>query len=458
MVVAEVAVSFRPTPAAVKASVARDDSRAIFPGRIVSGLGKATEVKFLLKPPIGLLVIAVFLGAATLFYSGHEGSLQMRGAEIEAFLAQHWAYPLLPQGTPPSTYSEVEASLDARKCGQCHQQQFQDWSRSLHSHAMGPGILWQFSLMGQADANDCMRCHAPLAEQKGLMALEHGWDAAPARQRPAYVPEDLAYQGVTCAACHVRNHRRYGPPTRTQAGQAAPAPHAGFVESLAFGDSRFCATCHQFPDDGPKVNGKLREDTYRQWLTSEWAEKGITCQSCHMPDRRHHWRGIHSAEMVNQALAIDLDVRVKGMQAVAAATLKNVGAGHHFPTYLVPKVTATLELVGLDGKRQVLKREVIGWQVDVNLSQEHFDTRVPPGGELLIESMFPLPSTTGWRVDLHIDVAPREHYERMYQVMLAKDVDMKQQAQEQLKTAFAEARASRFRARTLSAPVIVVQD
>ena len=43
-------------------------------------------------------------------------------------------------------------------------------------------------LMNQDQGNRCLRCHAPLAEQKALLALELGWPNAPKQPPPDYVP------------------------------------------------------------------------------------------------------------------------------------------------------------------------------------------------------------------------------------------------------------------------------
>jgi len=99
---------------------------------------------------------------------------------VELFLANHWAEPIPPQGPPPNGFSVLEASLSPQACGQCHAQQYEAWRTSLHSRTVGPGLLWQLALMDQAQANRCFRCHAPLAEQKALLAIEHGWLGASA--------------------------------------------------------------------------------------------------------------------------------------------------------------------------------------------------------------------------------------------------------------------------------------
>jgi hypothetical protein len=48
-------------------------------------------------------------------------------------------------------------------CG-CVVQQFDDWRSSLHSRTIGAGILWQFHVMNQADANACIVTPAGRAE------------------------------------------------------------------------------------------------------------------------------------------------------------------------------------------------------------------------------------------------------------------------------------------------------
>mgnify|MGYP001224223751 FL=1 len=363
------------------------------------------------------------------------------------FLDRHWQRPLPPQGSPPAAFTALEASLDPAACGQCHASQYADWRSSLHSRSMTAGILWQLRLLPQAEANQCLDCHAPLAEQKALLAREHGWAGAPAEPPPAYVPADLGHAGLTCAGCHVRRHQRFGPPPRPGVDPDR-APHGGFTVSAAFEDSRFCAACHQFPADGPRTAGKLREDTYEQWRASDFAARGVSCQSCHMPERRHLWRGVHTPEMVAAALTPALTVDAGEVRA----RLTNSGAGHHFPTYMVPKVYAQLVLIDAGGER-VLTERVIGWQVDVSLQHEAFDTRLAPGAS--VELAAPLPTDAGpsARAELRVLVAPREHYERTFQAVLDQADKLDRRTLELLQQAYDEARASRYEALRLSVPL-----
>jgi Cytochrome c554 and c-prime len=341
---------------------------------------------------------------------------------IDRFLNRHWANPLPAQGFPPSAFSAVEGSLGPDACAQCHAEQYREWNTSLHSQAIGPGLLWQLQVMGQKGANGCLRCHAPLAEQKALMALEYGWSAVPKTPPPAYVPAKLHRQGLVCAACHVRQHERFGPPPRTApvSGDSQRRPHNGFTPDAAFQDSRFCATCHQHPDDWTRLNGKLRLNTYEEWRNSRFAKEGKSCQSCHMPDRQHLWRGIHDKDMVRQAITISLSVERQGNnKARAQAMIANTGAGHNFPTYLVPKVYATLHLLQQDGSEHTeIASKTIGWMADVELSKEVYDTRIPAGERLTFGADFRVPPGPGWQVELRMDVIPDEQYERFYKYNL----------------------------------------
>ena len=374
-------------------------------------------------------------------------------AAVEAFLERHWAEPLPPQGALPAAFSPLEASLSPEACGQCHADQYAAWQTSLHSKAMGPGLRWQLKLMNQEQGNRCLRCHAPLAEQKALLALEHGWPNAPTTTPPDYVTPDLGHQGLVCAACHVRGHQRFGPPPRD--GLAKDGPHGGFVVSEAFQDSRFCAHCHQFPDDGPRIAGKLMEDTYQQWLASPYA-KGAgkqSCQSCHMPDRQHLWRGIHDPEMTRRAIEVTLKLHALGDgRYEARAKVHNSGAGHHFPTYMVPKVELVFYRRDAGGGRFEMGRHVIGWNVDTPITHELSDTRIAAGETRAFRQPFNA-TGRGWWVELVVRVLPAEHYERIYRDSLSRANQLPASAVPLLRRALEEAVATRYELLHLEARV-----
>lgn len=364
---------------------------------------------------------------------------------VDAFLSAHWTEPMPPQGAPPATFSPLESSLSPQACGQCHADQLAAWRTSLHSKTMGPGLRWQLKLMNQDQGNRCLRCHAPLAEQKALLALEYGWPNAPTQPPPDYVDPDLGRQGLVCAACHVRAHQRFGPPPRGE--RAKGGPHGGFVVAKAFQDSRFCAHCHQFPEDGPRIAGKLMEDTYQQWLASPYAKEGADqqgCQSCHMPDRKHLWRGIHDPDMTRRAINVSLTLHALGDgRYEARATVRNSGAGHHFPTYMVPKVELAFYRHNAAGDSVELGRQVIGWNVDTPITRELSDTRIPAGEARDFRQLFTAPDSD-WRVVLVMRVLPAEHYERIYRDSLSRADQLPADVVPVLRRALTEAVATRY--------------
>lgn len=370
-----------------------------------------------------------------------------RDAATKAFLQRHWAHPIAAQGEPPLRFGVTEASLAPQACGTCHPSQWADWQTSLHSRTVGPGLLWQLRTFDQANGNACLRCHAPLAEQRALTAQERGWPNAPASAPPAYVPPDLHRQGLVCAACHLRQQQRYGP--LPQEGRPVPhpdLPHGGYVAEPAFSDSRFCSTCHQFEADGRRVNGKLLQDTYEEWRSSPAAAAGQTCQSCHMPGRRHLWRGVHDPDTVAHALRREITVRRLDEQRIRVEiALTNAGAGHYLPTYVVPKIQVS---VLLQGERPVLNRRlgthVIGRAVDTALANEAADTRLAPGAShaMAIETAA---GPGRWRVVLRTEVAPAEHYERMFAEMDARHPEFDDTTRALLHQALQAAVKARFR-------------
>lgn len=294
---------------------------------------------------------------------------------VDAFLQQHWQRPLPPQGTPPASYSPSEASLSPKDCATCHAEQYNDWRTSLHSKAMGPGLMGQLITMlpGNRDEHQsCLRCHAPLAEQADTLVTEMTSGT-----------EGLHRDGLVCAACHVRKHQRFGPARKSglPVNTNEKLPHNGWSVSPAFKDSRFCASCHQFDPDGFSLNGKLLENTYEEWRSSRYAAEGISCQACHMPDRKHQWRGIHDPETVRNGVKIEVVVSTLDQPELSAQLqMTNTGTGHRFPTYVTPQVVMQAYQASGDGSMLdgTDRYFVVARRVALNLSAEIFDTRLAP--------------------------------------------------------------------------------
>ncbi len=170
----------------------------------------------------------------------------------------------------------------------------------------------------------------------------------------------------------------------------ADLPHNGATYVSAYLRGEFCAACHQFGPSGLSLNGKPLENTYVEWRGSPAARRGQQCQDCHMPDRRHRWRGIHDPEMVKSgvqvSLALDRPRYRSGQSLRATVTVASVRVGHYFPTYVTPQVVVRAVLVGPDGSPVdgTIKEGVIGRQVPLDLSREIADTRIPPGGRFVL--------------------------------------------------------------------------
>jgi hypothetical protein len=343
------------------------------------------------------------------------------GADTTAeFVRRHWAMPLAPQGVPPKGWTALETSLRPADCGTCHPVQYGDWRTSVHAAAMGPGVAGQLEDMAATDpaaARECYLCHAPLAEQRPTT-----WTSAGSAANPAFDPL-LREAGVACPACHVRGYQRFGPPRRDgslqSAAPRASLPHRGVTRTPAFLSSEFCRDCHQFKPDGFAVNGKLLQDTYEEWKASPFARQGVQCQDCHMPDRRHLWRGIHDETMVRSGVEITLT-----REAGAAVTLevRNTRVGHAFPTYVTPRVVLRGELIGPDGTPVAgTRREtVIAREVELDLSRELHDTRLFPGQSARLRYPMVSGASGDPRVRLSVIVEPDAFYTRFFEALLVQ--------------------------------------
>lgn len=344
------------------------------------------------------------------------GSPSEQERVLGPFLASYWELPVPSQGPPPPGFAAAEASLDPAMCGACHPRQYGEWQTSLHATAYSPGFAGQLiegDLAPPQEVRSCQTCHAPLAEQQPF-------DAALGAS-PIFDPA-LRSHGLLCAGCHVRQQRRYGPPRRPELpAVSGPLPHGGFEAREEFQESRFCARCHQFFDD-PGVNGKPLENTYAEWEASPQAAAGRTCQSCHMPDRAHRWRGIHDAEMVRSAVEVKLaPVELEGPVLRAALRVANRDVGHAFPTYVTPRVRlAVWQVDGAGGEIEATRLEaVIGREVDFGSEpwREIFDTRVLPGEAVKLDYALPRdPAAVALMGRVTVD--PDHHYRGVFASLL----------------------------------------
>jgi hypothetical protein len=336
-------------------------------------------------------------------------------ATIQEFVEGYWVRPVPPQGDPPASWSDLEASLLPEDCSTCHPAQYEDWRTTVHSGAYSRGLSgqlvnWEQSAFGTV--RSCLVCHAPLSEQGARLPSGEEW--AP---NPAYDAR-LRDHGIACTACHLRGNRRHGPPRRDGSVQPSPdnSPHGGVTRTVFFEDSRFCAGCHQFGPGGAAPNGKPLENTFAEWERSRYPAEGVVCQTCHMPDRQHLWRGIHDPEMVRSGVTVEW----VSEGAKAGLRITNTGTGHRFPTYATPEVLVRVEL--LDGDGQPIDGAAAEHSIARRIAHqsgawlELSDTRLVPDSSVVVA----VPLTPEARQARgSISVLPDVFYREVFETMLA---------------------------------------
>lgn len=358
--------------------------------------------------------------------------------DIESFFKAYWQRPIPLQGSPPSSFTEKEASLRPEACGSCHAQQYADWKDSLHSRAMGPGPWGQIIDLAQNNPDEaslCMTCHAPLSEQMPHIAKTKDGGETTYADNPHFDPE-LQLQGITCAACHVRQHQRFGPPKAEGASPTTYPPgmpgHGGAQRTLYFEGAEFCKDCHQFdPDNSLLVNGKPLQDTYREWKNSIWGKEAAACQDCHMPNRRHLWKGIHDREWVKGGVRIEAQIKGgelrSGSPLELGAEVVNAAVGHKFPTYVTPKIFVRAVLLSREGKilPGTQQERIIGWDVRFEDGEwkEYFDTRIPPG-EKFQETFRWTPPPQAKTIRTWVEVHPDHFYHVHFYPEFLKSQDL----------------------------------
>jgi len=340
--------------------------------------------------------------------------------------ADYWSKPTA-QG---DVHEGLENNMRPEACAQCHQEQFNAWRDSKHAHAYSPGLVGQFASMGHAASNDnCLVCHTPLAEQlysddkdlgAGLSALLENLEGfskeADLDSKQAKLP--LRHAGVTCAVCHVRQGQRFGPPRKGSdvVGHLAGDAHGGFIATKDFEKSQLCASCHQFPQSSA-FNGKPLENTVFEWQQSRFSRQGVQCQTCHMPDRKHEFKGIHDMNMVRGGLEFKLERKGE----LATLTMTSIHIGHAFPTYVTPKIWVKAEALDAEGDvlqhwKWAIVREIAydnGWM-------ETQDTRLMPGESRIFVANDLRENVKSVRFS--VDVVPDAYYKGLYESLLSNDL------------------------------------
>jgi hypothetical protein len=324
-------------------------------------------------------------------------------------MAAYWNTPIASQSPPPPA---------PQTCGACHSEQYAAWQGSRHAHAFSPGLIGQIIDYYEADAASCLNCHAPLAEQQ--REVLQGDIESLASDITTQAPDTLAQHGVYCAVCHLRDGVLHAP--AVTAADTESRVHRDTRTEPAMRDSRFCASCHQF-DSTTAVNGKPLQNTYREWLDSPYAKRGISCQSCHMPNRAHLFRGIHDKDMVRQGLSISTQATKSSVDLVVESTK----IGHRFPTYSVARVRLTAtpyDATGraiLDGYRELVIQRLMS--VEDGQWIELSDTRLEPGESVKLSMPTLINGTCADKIALKIIVEPEWYYHKHVYPTLIEELE-----------------------------------
>ena len=345
----------------------------------------------------------------------------------------------------------AEPATGSVRCASCHSAEAAPLGKSRHGLASGPGLWGQLPTSGPhlGSALACLTCHAPASDQQpwrpttplavdpkpGQTAVEATSLAlanATVEANPAFDPHarDL---GVSCASCHVEDGQILGP----RPSMRAPHP----VKVVVLDDVERCAGCHQFGADAA-VNGKPLENLVAEFRSSAWAEAGATCVSCHMPDGRHLFQGIHAPDLVSAS--VEVHWRRDG-DGQGELSLTNTAVGHDIPSYATPRVVLSIQpedakghAVGAPSQR-VLGRAV-HWESDHWV--EDSDTRVPPGGTSRLPYKLSL-SANATQLRASVWVEPDAAYSAIYTGLLANGGLPPERASE-LRHALEKVHASRY--------------
>lgn len=292
-------------------------------------------------------------------------------------------------------------SLSAQTCNACHGAIHDQWAQSGHARA-STDPAWKAARASLGDPPICLECHQPLLVQRANLPKSPGAGAKSAN--PAWDPT-LSLEGVTCAACHVRDGAIIGP--RELAPEDAPHPVRAEPRLRT---AEACAFCHQSALPGNESDPFL--DTVGEWQRSPFGQAGIACQDCHMARvggsiagsrfaayASHSGLGGRSPEALRRALTVELDVpgpaATRGSTLRATALLRNTGAAHAVPTGdPAHRLEVRFELLGPDGLPPKGSTPASTWIGRVVAPEFPFatvsDDRLVTGGERPVDFSLPL--------------------------------------------------------------------
>lgn len=280
---------------------------------------------------IGALILAL------IWFKGRAGAFSHRAITP---LTHSWDTIIPNQDIPASM-----TSLNAKACGQCHQEIYQEWTMSTHAHAW-TDEQYQAELAKNKDLFVCKNCHLPVQNQQKYIttALYDGDYFKPVQEKNPRFDASLQHEGITCIACHMNNNTIIGSHSNINSTHPVKMDTDYLSEKL-------CIACHDAHED-------LADDlvctfeTGKEWRAGPYSKKGTNCISCHMPEverpsatgaisrkgHRHYFPGSGIPKIKGEKAMMLKSLEFDVIADTASSTVKmelivtNQHAGHKVPT------------------------------------------------------------------------------------------------------------------------------
>lgn len=277
----------------------------------------------------------------------------------------HWL-PSIAQTLP----SYENPLPEGKPCQNCHPSIIDEWKKDAHSASATNSLFLAFfngtDAAGKKDVGpgyksdfpnsngNCAKCHIP------ALALRQPLNANP------NTAQGVEKEGVSCDFCHKirdvkidkqgnrpgvssiqflrpsKGHQIfYGPYDDVFPGEDSYHP--------LYKKSDYCAPCHH-----GRFWNVLAYSEFQEWAESSYAKENIHCQHCHMkPDGKtnrfalekeggiqrepstifsHVNFGVKDKEFMMEAIKLETEGDLKEDGLHVSVTVKNVKAGHHYPT------------------------------------------------------------------------------------------------------------------------------
>ncbi len=235
----------------------------------------------------------------------------------------------------PTVHAAEEFQI-SYSCIDCHQDRYEEWSRSMHALAVKDPVFEAAYLRAlQSDPKNryyCLSCHSPATKITNDFNLSRS----------------ITVEGVTCTFCHtvtgIENSDyifKPGNPMQGPYNDSQTEAHASVYNELHT-KSEFCAGCHDF-----SINNVPVYETYSEWKEGPYAAEGKQCQDCHMEAQpgvaakngtfrekvyRHFWYGGHSGLFLEKAFLIESSASLIGNRAKVTVNITNINVGHKVPS------------------------------------------------------------------------------------------------------------------------------